>query len=197
LIVRTKELGLNIEESSGPEEIDKKITEFRAAIRACHKQANDRRDEMLGELANFAEDVDKKKKANAIRLQKRTKKLVRAYRRLNFQRNKTIDGGGISRLQVPHSWPTMDGYNDAEDYNLEDPKAVDQESPRDNSKWKEVNCSKEIEFLLRLRNQRHFRQAETDGTPFTTEDVKHKFNWSVPLRKKQNWYSKENSNLKD
>jgi hypothetical protein len=40
----------------------------------------------------------------------------------------------------------MDKYNDAEDYNLEDPKAVDQGSSGNNSKWKEVNCPKEIEF---------------------------------------------------
>ena len=179
LIARTKELGLNLEESSQPEEIDKKIKELRMLIKECHKQSDLRRDEMLGELANFADDVDEKKKANAIRQQKKVEKLVRAYRRLNFQRNRTTDGGGITRLQVPHSWPTMNEYNEEEDYNLEDPKAVDQAAPRDNSKWKEVNCPKEIEFLLRLRNQRHFGQAETDGTPFTTEDMKHKFNWSA------------------
>jgi hypothetical protein len=33
--------------------------------------------------------------------------------------------------------------------------------------------------LIRLRNQRHFGQAETDGTPFTTEAMKHKFNWNA------------------
>jgi hypothetical protein len=86
---------------------------------------------MLGELANFADDVDKKKKANTIRQQKRTEKLVRAYRRLNFQRNRTTDGGGITRLQVPNSWPTMNKYNDKEVYNLEDPKAANQAAPRD------------------------------------------------------------------
>jgi hypothetical protein len=42
-----------------------------------------------------------------------------------------------------------------------------------------VNCPKEIEFLLQLRNQRHFGQAESDGTPFTGESMKHKFNWSA------------------
>jgi hypothetical protein len=94
---------------------------------------------MQSDLANFADDVDEKKKANAIRQQKKTEKLVRAYRRLNFQRNRTNDIGGISRLQVPNSWPTMENYNEEEDYNLENPKAVDQ---KDNSKWKEVNCPK-------------------------------------------------------
>jgi hypothetical protein len=41
------------------------------------------------------------------------------------------------------------------------------------------DIKQEIEFLLRLRNQRHFGQAETDGTPFTVESIKHKFNWSA------------------
>ena len=32
--------------------------------------------------------------------------------------------------------------------------------------------------MLRLCNQRHFGQAETDGTPFTTESMKEKFDWA-------------------
>jgi hypothetical protein len=73
-------------------------------------------------------------------------------------------------------WPTVAKYEDAVDYDLEDPKTTNQKDP---SKWKEVNCPKEIEFLLRLRNQRHFGQDESDGTPFTKESMKHKFNWSA------------------
>jgi hypothetical protein len=86
------------------------------------------------------------------------------------------DGGGISRLQVPVSWPTAADYDDIEDFDLEDPKSTNQKDP---SKWREVNCPKKIEFLLRLRIQRHFGQAETDGSPFTGESMKHKFNWSA------------------
>jgi len=70
----------------------------------------------------------------------------------------------------------LEAYDDAQDYILEDPKKVD---ARDPSKWQEVNCPREIEFLLRLRNQRHFGQAETEGTPFTTEHMKSKFNWNA------------------
>jgi hypothetical protein len=72
---------------------------------------------------------------------------------LKFKRGLIRDGGGISRLQIPVSWPTAAEYDEAEDYDLEDPKSTNQKNP---SKWKEVNCPKEIEFLLRLRNQRHF-----------------------------------------
>jgi hypothetical protein len=93
---------------------------------------------------------------------------------LKFKRGSIRDGGGISRLQVPVSWPTAADYDD--DYDLVDPKSTNQKDP---SKWKEVNCPKEIEFLIRLRNQRHFGQAESDGTPFTRESMKHRFNWSA------------------
>jgi hypothetical protein len=79
-------------------------------------------------------------------------------------------------LQVPRSWPSSDEYDESEDYTLEDPKSVDQ---KDDNKWREANCPKEIEFLIRLRNQRHFGQAETDGTPFTTNAMKHKLNWNA------------------
>jgi hypothetical protein len=47
------------------------------------------------------------------------------------------------------------------------------------SNWRDINCPKEIELLLRLQNQRHFGQAESEGTPFTTPRMKHKFNWSA------------------
>ena len=58
------------------------------------------------------------------------------------------------------------------EYDLEDPKKV-----KDESAWREVNCPKEIEFLLRLRNQRHFGQAK--GTLFTMSTMKKRFNWST------------------
>ena len=83
-----------------------------------------------------------------------------------------IDGGGITRLLVSASWPTTATYDATVKYNLKDPKKV-----KDESAWREVNCPKEIEFLLRLQNQRHFGQAK--GTPFTTPTMKKRFNWSA------------------
>jgi hypothetical protein len=44
-----------------------------------------------------------------------------------------------------------------------------------------IYISSHIEFPLRLRNQRHFGQTETDGTPFTGESMKHKFNWGASM----------------
>jgi hypothetical protein len=124
---------------------------------------------MLLELANMVEDMEDSKEANAIRQLRLIEKKIRLFRRLNFQRNKTIDGGGISRLQVPTSWPTAEEYDKEKEYILEDPKVIDKD---ETSEWREAKCPKEIEFLLRLRNQRHFGQAEIDGTPFTTEEIK-------------------------
>jgi hypothetical protein len=66
---------------------------------------------------------------------------------LKFKRGLIRDGGGISRLQVPVSWPTAADYDKEEYFELEDPKSTNKKDP---SKWREVNCPKEIEFLLRL-----------------------------------------------
>ena len=176
LIKRAINMGIQINENMQLEEIEKRITDIREKATKIHREAAKRRDEMLLELANMAEDVEDSKKANAIRQLRLIEKKIRAFRRLNFQRKKTIDGGGISRLQVPTSWPTAEEYDEETEYNLEDPKTVDKD---ETSQWREAKCPKEIEFLLRLRNQRHFGQAETDGTPFTTESMKHKFNWNA------------------
>ena len=85
----------------------------------------------------------------------------------------------LTRLEVPTTWPTMDAYDATQDYVLNNPKKVD---ARDQSLWQEVNCPREIEFLLQLRNQPHFGQAKTEGTPFTTDDMKSKFNWNATTK---------------
>ena len=96
------------------------------------------------------------------------------YSLLKFKRGKTIKSGGIERLKVPASWQTLATYDENRVYQLEDPKTLKRED-----QWREVNNPDEIEFLLRIRNQRHFGQAETDGTPFTTEAMKKKFDWQA------------------
>ena len=32
---------------------------------------------------------------------------------------------------------------------------------------------------MKMRNRQHFGQTETDGTPFTQEPLKTKFNWNA------------------
>ena len=55
---------------------------------------------------------------------------------------------------------------------MEDPKAI-----QNNDEWMTVTCPKAIEYYLKLRNRRHFGQAKTEGTPFTSTAMKEKFNW--------------------
>jgi hypothetical protein len=176
LIARTTDLGLGLKETMTKDEIKVKVEEIRKEVKKIHVKSAERRDAMLLELANMADDADESKKANAIRQMKRTERRSRVHGKLNFQRNRTHNGGGITRLQVPQSWPTMEEYNDNQTYALEDPKTTNQKDPHN---WREVNCPNQIEFLIRLRNQRHFGQAETEGTRFTTEYMKHTFNWSA------------------
>ena len=129
---------------------------------------------MLTNLANLAANVDDEKKAKILRQMKKAEQKARVYNLLKFQRNNLLQAGGIDRLEVPASWPNMEDYDESIDYNLTDPKSLD---PTDSSQWKNVICPKEIEFYLRLRNCRHFGQAE--GTPSTSPSMKQKFNWSA------------------
>ena len=82
-------------------------------------------------------------------------------------------------MEVPFSWPTSESYDDDIEYELEDPKSI---NPNDGSQWRDVNCPKEIEFYLRLRNQRHFGQAETDRIPFTSSSMKREFDWAASTK---------------
>ena len=121
---------------------------------------------------NYSEDVGDKDKAKRLRQQKKEERKNCVYTALKFIRGKMIDGCGITRLLVPASWPTSVTYDAKGEYDLKDPKKV-----KDESAWREVNCPKVIEFLLRLQNQRHFGQAE--GTPLTMPLMKKQFNWSA------------------
>ena len=53
----------------------------------------------------------------------------------------------LNRLEVliPMAWPTIEAYDSSHEYKLEDPKKVDTDN---RSLWGEVNCPREIEFLL-------------------------------------------------
>ena len=111
--------------------------------------------ESLRTQANVAEEAGEANIAKAIRQVALNERQYKAFRQLNGILGKDHKAGGITRLQVPISWPTSETYDPNVNYNLEDPKQV-----KEAADWREVNCPKEIEFLLRLRNQRHFGQAE-------------------------------------
>ena len=126
--------------------------------------------------ANFAEDVDKTAKVRYLRKIRRSEKQARAFSQLKYRRERANTSGGINRLEIPRGWPSMDAYNEDGEYDLIDPMKLDKD---DSSVWRQINCPTEIEFYLRLRNQRHFGQAETDKTPFTTEERKEEFDWAA------------------
>ena len=67
--------------------------------------------------------------------------------------------------------PTSENYDPEIHSILNDPKAA--------TDWTEITCPDEINFLLKLRNQQHFYQAETDKTPFTQPSLAHHLNWSA------------------
>jgi hypothetical protein len=65
----------------------------------------------------------------------------------------------------------MEEYVDNRQYEFKDLKKA--------LNWRDIHCPMEIEFSLRLQNQPHYGQAESEGTPFTMPRMKYKFNWSV------------------
>jgi hypothetical protein len=155
--------------------IEDRIEELKKKVKTIHEESKERRDKYLLEQANISEDADEKMKAKALRLMRLREQQGRAYSRFAYQRRGGSRGGGINRLQVPEAWPTLEEYDDNKQYEFEDPKKT--------TNWRDINCPKEIEFSLRLRNQRHFGQAESEGNPFTTPRMKHKFNWNASTSK--------------
>jgi septal ring factor EnvC (AmiA/AmiB activator) len=111
------------------EEIESQIERLRARVKELHKNSDNKRDESLLEIANMAEDAEDKKKAEAIRQMKKIEQQSRTYQKLKFKTGLIRVGGGISRLQVPVSWPTVADYDDKEDYDLEDPNSTNQKDP--------------------------------------------------------------------
>ena len=174
IIERAKSISIDIPEDVTISTIEQHIQRLRALLKQIHSKAAELREETLTNLANFSADMSDNQKAKCIRQMKRQEQKVRVYNLLKYQRQKDTKSGGINRLEVPSAWPTMSEYDPSTDYDLTDPKTLD---PSNKSHWKEVNCPKEIEFYLRLRNQRHFGQAKE--TPFCTPSLSRKFNWSA------------------
>ena len=73
----------------------------------------------------------------------------------------------------------MAEYKEDNEFKQIDPKKVDKD---DESLWRIITVPAEIEFFLLKRNQLHFGQPEHEGTPFTTEPMKKKFDWSTSTK---------------
>ena len=104
---------------------------------------------------------------------KKAKRWTEAYRRLDYVTGKNVKQQTINKILVPTSWPTVDTYNPDGRLTLSYPKLTEPDT------WRTVTCPAEIELMLKLRNQKHFSQAEYEGTPFTQEPLQTLFNWSA------------------
>ena len=155
IITRAKSLGIDIDKNTSKEIINANASRLNQEVHSIHKNSANKRDDMMHDNANYSEDVGDKDKAKRLRQQKKEESKNRVYTALKFIRGRMIDGCGITRLLVPALWPTSATYDATVKYDLKDPKKV-----KDESVYREVNCPKEIEFLLRLQNQRHFGQAK-------------------------------------
>ena len=175
LIQRASDVDVDLSEATATS-VSETILELRTKLRVLHQQSADKRKEMLLNMANFAKDVDDKTKEKYLRNMRRSEKQARAYSQLKYRRGRIQTSSGIDRLEIPNEWPSMEEYDENIEYNLIDPKKIDKNDP---SVWRQINCPTEIEFYLRLRNQRHFGQAETDKTPFTTDEMKEEFDWAA------------------
>ena len=93
-----------------------------------------------------------------------------AYGCLGYATGEKCQQQTINRILVPTLWTTVDDYNTDQPLTLSDPKFVDPDN------WRTVTCPAEIELMLKLWNQKHFGQAEYEGTPFTQEPLCNIFN---------------------
>ena len=122
----------------------------------------------------MTEDASDKDRAKAIRQIRNIKRKNRAFQSLKFQQTKNIEAMSLNRLEVPQTWPTMNAYDESQEHELKDPKKA--------YTLERSQLSARSRISLQLRNQGHFNQAETEGTPFTTEDMKSKFNWNATIK---------------
>ena len=173
LMQRAEERGIKISKDITADEITTKINFHKEAIKKCHEESAERRHQFLLDRANIADEENQHKKAQAIRQLRRCEAKCRAYNRPKFNRCTGSAQQHITKLEVPASWPTSQDETDKA-LDLEDPKTITEQE-----NWREVTCPTEIAFVLKLRNIKHFAQAATDGTPFTTPEMLHKFNWNA------------------
>ena len=82
----------------------------------------------------------------------------------------------IDAVTVPTSWTTRVEDNTSP---LEDPKDIYKTLRANPSVWVEIESPPEILYYTKMRNRKNFGQAETEGTPFTQEPLKTKFNWNA------------------
>eukprot|EP00957_Ditylum_brightwellii_P189709 14440728-Ditylum_brightwellii.AAC.1 len=74
----------------------------------------------------------------------------------------------LTSIQVLASWPDM---------LMDTPPNCDLEDPKSTPEWKTIDLPQEIVHYFKLRNRRHFGQAQ--GTLFTVPPYSQCFDWST------------------
>ena len=93
LIHRAQEVGVDLVGATEETAIER-IQELRSKLRDIHKKSADKRQEMLLNQANFADDVDDKTKVRYLRNIRRSEKQARAFSQLKYRRERTNTSGG-------------------------------------------------------------------------------------------------------
>ena len=157
-------------------EIEAAIRKIRARIKVLHADARELRDQHLLDCLHIAREVSQEQKASIIQRIRQQERRNEAYSRLKYYRGKTVKSQSIDHVIIPKSWTEKE-----EDEPLEDPKELykDKDRRKDPNAWIEIKSPPEILYYTKMRNRQHFGQAETDGTPFTQEPLKTKFNWKA------------------
>ena len=148
--------------------INNHINEIQKELKKLHHIAKETRDNFLLKRLNLAKELNDKEKAKAIANIRQAENKCHLWARLSSLRSGRVRQQQIDQVLIPDNWLDAD-IEDEEKIELSDPKKFDKKWKNDLSKWKTIKVQTEIEFYLRLRNQRHFGQAKSDETLFTTD----------------------------
>ena len=174
------EIGIQISDSTTTEEINAAIFKLRQRIRELHEKAIEVRDQHLINLMNLAKELNDTERAAIIEAIRKQEERNRGYGILKYFRGRTIKSQAVNEINIPTPWTTCD-CNDTKP--LQDPKELYQHTSnrKDISRdpnWITIKTPAEILYYCKIRNQQHFGQAFSEGTPFTKETLKTRFNWN-------------------
>lgn len=124
------------------------------------------------------EDSDDKVRAKILRAMLKCESDAAAFRKFRFHRGLAKASTSVHSIKNSTSWlaahPPV--TPDIPDLILADPKQLD---PDDQTQWIEITDPVDVDEFFRLCNCRHFGQAETEGTPFTTSPFNKDFDWAA------------------
>jgi hypothetical protein len=136
------------------------LTEVTAAIRELeHNSKHQRRDEQVAAAAIY-DATGQKDKAKLVTEIRQAEAMSETFRLFSNIRSQHVTSS-LTQIEIPHNWPLPHTPYD-EIRTLTDPKA---HAATAYPQWKLITLPDKINYYLRLRNQRHFGQAQ--GTPFT------------------------------